>query len=51
MARGLSREQSKEKNFKKQQGKNTGNTEGLTPTQRAERYASDSPLRDSPATP
>jgi hypothetical protein len=51
MARGLSREQSKEKNLKKQQGKNAGNTEGLTPAQRAERYASDSPLRDSPATP
>lgn len=51
MARGLSREQSKEKNLKKQQGKNMGNTEGLTPAQRAERYASDSPIRDYPATP
>jgi hypothetical protein len=30
MARGLSREQSKEKNLKKQGG-NKGNTEGLTP--------------------
>ena len=51
MARGLSREQSKEKNLKKQQGKNAGNTEGLTPAQRAERYASDSPIRDYPAPP
>ena len=45
------RAREKEKNLKKQQGKNAGNTEGLTPAQRAERYASDSPLRDSPATP
>jgi len=36
MARGLSREQSKEKNLKKQGG-NKGNTEGLTPQARAER--------------
>ena len=38
MARGLSREQSKEKNMKKQAGQNKGNQEGLTPAQRAERY-------------
>ena len=37
MARGLSREQSKEKHLKKQQGGNKGNTEGLTPQARAER--------------
>lgn len=37
MARGLSREQSKEKNLKKQAGGNKGNTEGLTPQARAER--------------
>jgi hypothetical protein len=37
MARGLSREQSKEKNLKKQQNAPKGNTENLTPAQRAER--------------
>lgn len=37
MARGLSREQSKAKNDKKNAGGNKGNTEGLTPQQRAER--------------
>ena len=38
MARGLSREQSKEKNLKKTKaGASKGNTEGLTPQQRAER--------------
>ena len=37
MARGLSREQSKEKNLKKQQGGTKGHTEGLTPQARAER--------------
>lgn len=37
MARGLSREQSKEKNLKKHTGGNKGNTEGLTPQARAER--------------
>ena len=37
MARGLSRAQSKEKNLKKQQNAAKGNTENLTPAQRAER--------------
>lgn len=38
MARGLSREQSKEKNLKKTKaGASKGNTEGLTPQARAER--------------
>jgi hypothetical protein len=37
MARGLSREQSQAKNAKKAGG-NQGNTEGMTPQARAERY-------------
>uniref|UniRef100_A0A7S4B6A6 Small EDRK-rich factor-like N-terminal domain-containing protein n=1 Tax=Chrysotila carterae TaxID=13221 RepID=A0A7S4B6A6_CHRCT len=39
MARGLSREQSQQKNIKKTQAGNKGNQEGLSATQRAERDA------------